>query len=40
MAKITLENIKHSYLPEPGGLDDYALKQIDAEWSDVTQVIS
>jgi glycerol transport system ATP-binding protein len=34
MAKITLKNLKHSYLPEPGGIDDYALKQIDAEWSD------
>ena len=34
MAKITLKNVKHSYLPEPGGIDDYALKQIDAEWSD------
>ncbi len=34
MAKITLENLKHSYLSEPSGLEDYALKQIDAEWSD------
>jgi glycerol transport system ATP-binding protein len=34
MAKISLKNLKHSYLPEPGGIDDYALKQIDAEWSD------
>ena len=34
MAKITLKNVKHSYLPEPGEIDDYALKQIDAEWSD------
>jgi len=34
MAKITLKNLKHSYLPEPGGIDDYALKKIDAEWSD------
>ncbi len=34
MAKITLKNVKHSYLPEPSGLNDYALKQIDAEWSD------
>jgi glycerol transport system ATP-binding protein len=34
MAKITLQNLKHSYLPEPKGKEDYALQQIDAEWSD------
>ena len=34
MAKITLENIRHSYLPEPKSKEDYALKEIDAEWSD------
>ena len=34
MAKITLQNLKHSYMPEPGGKEDYALQQIDAEWSD------
>ncbi len=34
MAKITLQNLKHSYLPQPGGVQDYALKQIDAEWAD------
>jgi len=34
MAKITLQNIRHSYLPEPQGKEDYALQQIDAEWSD------
>ncbi len=34
MAKITLQNLKHSYLPEPAGKEDYALQQIDAEWSD------
>ncbi|MEE8365011.1 MAG: ABC transporter ATP-binding protein [Gammaproteobacteria bacterium] len=34
MAKISLQNLKHSYLPEPVGIDDYALKQIDADWSD------
>jgi glycerol transport system ATP-binding protein len=34
MAKITLKNIRHSYLPEPKSRQDYALQQIDAEWSD------
>jgi len=34
MAKITLQNIKHSYLAEPKEKEDYALQQIDAEWSD------
>ena len=34
MAKITLENIRHSYMPEPKKNEDYALQQIDAEWSD------
>ena len=34
MAKITLKNLRHSYLPEPEGSEDYALQQIDAEWSD------
>ncbi len=34
MAKISLKNLKHSYLPEPGGIEDYALKHIDADWSD------
>jgi len=34
MAKITLKNLRHSYLPEPGGKEDYALQQIDAEWTD------
>ncbi len=34
MAKITLQNLKHSYLSDPVGTDDYALKQIDAIWED------
>lgn len=34
MAKIGLENIRHSYLPAPVTSDDYALKQIDLEWED------
>ena len=34
MAKITLSNLKHSYLPNPAGPDDYALKEIDLDWQD------
>ncbi|MEO1178573.1 MAG: ABC transporter ATP-binding protein, partial [Pseudomonadota bacterium] len=34
MARITLENLRHSYLPDPQGADDYALKEIDLEWND------
>lgn len=34
MATITLENIKHTYLPRPRGPEDWALKHIDIEWSD------
>jgi len=34
MAQITLENLKHSYLPNPKGIDDYALKEINTAWED------
>lgn len=34
MAKITLSNLAHSYLPNPAGPEDYALKQIDHVWED------
>jgi glycerol transport system ATP-binding protein len=34
MAKISLQNIKHSYLPKPRSDEDWALKQLDLEWSD------
>ena len=34
MAKITLSNLKHSYMPNPAGPDDYALKEIDLDWQD------
>jgi len=34
MAKITLKNLRHSYLAEPQTRADYALQHIDAEWSD------
>ncbi|MDA7423981.1 ABC transporter ATP-binding protein [Thalassococcus lentus] len=34
MAKITLEKMKHSYMPSPKGPQDYALKEIDVDWED------
>ena len=34
MARITLENLRHSYLPDPSGPADWALKQLDVEWRD------
>ncbi len=34
MAKITLNEIKHSYLPNPGGDEDFALKRIHTVWED------
>ncbi|MEO9821453.1 MAG: ABC transporter ATP-binding protein [Paracoccaceae bacterium] len=34
MAKITLSNLRHSYLPAPKSDADYALKQIDLDWQD------
>lgn len=34
MAKITLDNLAHSYLPSPGGEDDYALKELNHDWVD------
>ena len=34
MARITLERLRHSYLPDPSSPDDYALKEIDLEWAD------
>ena len=34
MARITLENLRHSYLPSPAGDADWALRQIDIEWAD------
>lgn len=33
MAKITLSNLRHSYYSAPKTPDDYALKEIDLEWS-------
>ncbi|MDE0969201.1 MAG: ABC transporter ATP-binding protein [Octadecabacter sp.] len=34
MAKITLENLAHSYLPRPSSEDDYALKELNHDWAD------
>ena len=34
MAKISLENVKHSYLPRPRRAEDWALKELNLEWSD------
>ncbi|HCI06054.1 MAG TPA: ABC transporter ATP-binding protein, partial [Sulfitobacter sp.] len=34
MAKITLENLAHSYLPNPKHEDDYALKELNHDWVD------
>lgn len=34
MAQITLDNLAHSYLPNPKGEDDFALKQLDHVWND------
>ncbi|TMM54150.1 ABC transporter ATP-binding protein [Sulfitobacter sabulilitoris] len=34
MAKITLDNLAHSYLPNPAGEDDFALKELNHDWRD------
>ncbi len=34
MARITLSNLAHSYLPRPKGEDDYALKELNHVWED------
>ncbi|AVW93207.1 ABC transporter ATP-binding protein [Celeribacter baekdonensis] len=34
MAKITLENLAHSYLPYPKCEDDFALKELNHDWAD------
>ena len=34
MARITLENLAHSYLPNPQGEGDYALKEMTHIWED------
>jgi glycerol transport system ATP-binding protein len=34
MARITLDNLRHSYLANPQSPADYALKQLDVTWTD------
>jgi len=34
MAKITLDNLAHSYYPKPKGEDDFALKELNHDWTD------
>ncbi|SNR37360.1 ABC transporter ATP-binding protein [Puniceibacterium sediminis] len=34
MAKITLDNLAHSYLPNPKSMDDFALKELNYDWAD------
>ncbi len=34
MSRIALKNLRHSYLPNPDGEDDFALKKIDLTWDD------
>ncbi len=34
MSKISLRQLKHSYLKNPAGDEDWALKSLDIEWSD------
>ncbi|MBB5721554.1 glycerol transport system ATP-binding protein [Loktanella ponticola] len=34
MAKITLDNLAHSYLPAPKTEDDFALKELNHDWTD------
>ncbi|MEM6617232.1 MAG: ABC transporter ATP-binding protein [Pseudomonadota bacterium] len=34
MAEITLDDLRHSYVPNPSADDDWALKQLDVVWED------
>jgi glycerol transport system ATP-binding protein len=34
MAKITLQDLRHSYSNDPTTDDDWALKQLDVDWDD------
>jgi glycerol transport system ATP-binding protein len=34
MAKITIDNLKHAYIPEPTRDEHYALKHVDLQWAD------
>ncbi len=34
MARIKLQNIRHSYIPNPSAEEDYALKELNIDWDD------
>jgi glycerol transport system ATP-binding protein len=34
MARISLQNLRHSYMARPKSPGDYALKEIDLDWED------
>ena len=34
MAKITLKNLSHSYLPKQSGNEDWALRDVNIDWKD------
>ena len=34
MAKITLDNLAHSYVKNPTSEDDFALKELNNDWTD------
>ena len=34
MAKISIENLRHSYLPNPTRDEDYVLKKLSIDWAD------
>ena len=34
MARISIKDLRHSYLPNPKGPEDFALKSVDLEWQD------
>ncbi len=34
MARITLDALRHSYMPDPQGDEDFALKRVDLDWDD------
>ncbi len=34
MSRITLDNLRHSYMPEPQSEQDWALKRLNIEWED------
>ena len=34
MARITLKNLKHAYMPNPVNDEDWALKELNLDWDD------